>query len=588
MSSLPGTRRSRASSRAHSAPPGGTASPIRFEHYDPPPQEQNTNRQRETRNTRSSRAGSQTRSRSTSQNRNRQDTNEQSQNQNTTPNDNTAEDNTSTGAIPKVKIKMPLYSQQEIDEAVEYIKNHPNGEAYMPFLRRYVETSGNDFDIVDFANRLRDSTEKAKAKANNYREELPLPSAPIYDAALAQRIQYLKPEKPDADPLDQAKMQEMRKALLGLELQDRTIQRRLIDPPQHFAPGQSSIRENETIRMEKIKLYFPLSFSGKKFTGKKGSEISILNLLQDMNNAQQEMNVTELEFVQFLTKAMSGEAHATMMNYLDLFRRKQMSLADIYLSLTDLYFTDMRPAAALEKLQSITEFNHQYTSMSEAHNGILFLANLASLSSRKQERQDALCAGYYQQALIRIIPREYKAMSIATIENCGNLKNEDLSPHEILACLNKMRHPIDDALRKTANRDRNKNPGQQSYAATRKQIKLLEAQLPKKENSSTGKKGANSTKKSGKTSEVKVINQSTNKPERDTRNNTPKHTQQNSDADNRKRSCPLCGIVGHPAENCYKYTPEQRRIAPYACRECKCDLHHFERWCHKKASGSKN
>ena len=121
MSSLPGTRRSRASSRAHSAPPGGTASPIRFEHYDPPPKEQNTNRQRETRNTRSSRAGSQTRSRSASQNRGRQNTNEQTQDQNASHNDNAAEENTSTGAIPKVKIKMPLYSQQEIDASIDRI-----------------------------------------------------------------------------------------------------------------------------------------------------------------------------------------------------------------------------------------------------------------------------------------------------------------------------------------------------------------------------------------------------------------------------------------------------------------------------------
>ena len=74
---------------------------------------------------------------------------------------------------------------------------------------------------------------------------------------------------------------------------------------------------------------------------------------------------------------------------------KQMSITDIYLSRTDLYFTEMRPAAALDKLQSLNDYNHSYSSLSEAHNGILCLANLASLASRSADRQEALCADYY-------------------------------------------------------------------------------------------------------------------------------------------------------------------------------------------------
>ena len=109
-------------------------------------------------------------------------------------------------------------------------------------------------------------------------------------------------------------------------------------------------------------------------------DIGIIELLNDANNAQAVMHLTEMEFIQFLAKSMAGEAHTTMINYLDLYRRKQMSLTDIYLSLTDLYFTEMRPSTALEKLQSLNDYNHNYAYLSEAHNGILYLANLASLS----------------------------------------------------------------------------------------------------------------------------------------------------------------------------------------------------------------
>ena len=62
-----------------------------------------------------------------------------------------------------------------------------------------------------------------------------------------------------------------------------------------------------------------------------------------------------------------------------------MSITNIYLSLTDLFFTELRPATALEKLQSLSDYNHNYSSISEAHNGILYLANLASLASRSAD-----------------------------------------------------------------------------------------------------------------------------------------------------------------------------------------------------------
>ena len=160
------------------------------------------------------------------------------------------------------------------------------------------------------------------------------------------------------------------------------------------------------------------------------------------------MKLTKMEFLQFLTRAMIGEAHSTMIGYLDLFRRGQMSIEDIYLSLTDLYFTEMRPAAALDKLHDMNENSHPYSSLSEAHNGILYLANLASLASRTEQRQEALCSDYYQQALIKIIPKEYKSHAIAAFEQCGNLKQADLAPHEMLSCLKRLREPINELLRK--------------------------------------------------------------------------------------------------------------------------------------------
>ena len=68
----------------------------------------------------------------------------------------------------------------------------------------------------------------------------------------------------------------MRLALLNLELQDKSLQRQLIDPPTKFANGPSSIGDNDRVRIEKVKLYFPAAFGGRKFTGKKNSNVGII------------------------------------------------------------------------------------------------------------------------------------------------------------------------------------------------------------------------------------------------------------------------------------------------------------------------
>ena len=343
----------------------------------------------------------------------------------------------------------------------------------MPILIEHYKNEGKKPNIVVLAQKLYQSLTPTE------------PSAP----PPPQQFLYLKQQENHYEPSYPYDAEAMRLALLNLELQDRSLQRSLIDPPPKFADGLSSIGDNDRVRisarMEKVKLYFPAAFGGRKFTGKKNSEVGIIELLNDANNAQTVMHLTEMEFIQFLAKSMAGEAHTTMINYLDLYRRKQMSITDIYLSLTDLYFTEMRPAAALEKLQSLNDFNHSYSSLSEAHNGILYLANLASLASRSADRQEALCADYYQLALLRIMPKEYHALSSAAFEQCRNLKRADLSPHEMLSCFNKLRHPIEGAPRRTANKidrntDRNQTLGRKGVKMIKTLLKIDAVSSPKK------------------------------------------------------------------------------------------------------------
>ena len=241
----------------------------------------------------------------------------------------------------------------------------------MEVLVAYFQQPGKKSDIINLANKL-----------------LVQPSAP--HACPIDRTQHIRPQEPYYEMDTSNDVESMRKALLNLELQDKTLQRRVIEPPKEFAIGHSSIGDHDRVRMEMVKLYFPSAFGCRIFSGKKNSEPGIIELLNDYNNAQEVMKLTKMEFLQFLTRAMIGEAHSTMIGYLDLFQRGQMSIEDIYLSFTDLYFTEMRPAAALDRLHALSENSHPYSSLSEAHNGILYLANLASLASRTEQRQEVL------------------------------------------------------------------------------------------------------------------------------------------------------------------------------------------------------
>ena len=436
----------------------------------------------------------------------------------------------------------------------------------MEVLVAYFQQPGKKSDIINLANKLLVQPTSSCSR-------------PI------DRTQHIRPQEPYYEMDSSNDVESMRKALLNLELQDRTLQRRLIEPPKEFAIGHSSIGDHDRVRMEKVKLYFPSAFGGRKFSGKKNSEPGIIELLNDYNNAQEVMKLTKMEFLQFLTRAMIGDAHSTMIGYLDLFRRGQMSIEDIYLSLTDLYFTEMRPAAALDRLHSFSENSHPYSSLSEAHNGILYLANLASLASRTEQRQEALCSDYYQQALIKIIPKEYKSHAVAAFEQCGNLKQADLAPHEMLSCLNRLRQPIDELLRKS--HGRSERGRDRTSAITKRQVRAVNhhrtdspmsispsPSTSRKRNLS--KKGENSKKQGS----GKLVKQAKAAPPR--RVFAKKERKPGAAPDSWKppETCRLCGNQNHWSQNCRLYAKNERAVAKSPCRMCNSGLYHYSKFCH--------
>ena len=476
-------------------------------------------------------------------------------------------------------------TQQEVDSAARQIKEKPYGKAILILAKELNKTPGSNINLLELAAALEGIQEgeiqnppQVTSHGAAHRDHRHSHNHHHHaDHAPMSRSQFVYNAPLMSNSQDRT---EIRRTLLDIELNDRTIQRRLVEPPEHFRTGISSISDSDKVRLEKVKMYFHFSFTGKKFSGRKkgNEELDILQLLLEFNNAQEAVNLTEFEFVSFLTKAMTGDAHSTMLNYLELHKRGKMTVGDIYLSLTDIYFQDLRPASAAQKLQDMNENNHEYSSLSEAHNEIQHLANLASLAARSKGRQEVLAADHYQHTLLRIIPRDYKAVAAQMIETCGNYKATDLEPHEILSCLNKMRHPIDDAMRKAqVNRSKNKDK------AKIKQTKAIEKRTEPSAHTDNGtiQKVSDSKKKGGKEKERTPAQIAQSKADKaKAKNKKEKDSQGNSSVlAITQEACKLCGNPQHSHSNCPLFPPGRNSLAKYECRKCSAGLFHFTKYC---------
>ena len=459
----------------------------------------------------------------------------------------------------RVSMDELVQTQAEADEAVQVIKAYPGGSLLLSLISEINKTPGNLIDLKNIAAKI---------------EKMPTPDLPNSQANNLPQERKMQFLGQSPCPNSKEDRQHIRNTLLDIELNDRTIQRRMIECPKYFRTGRSSISDKDQVRLDKVKIYFSAAFGNRKFSGKKGrnsDDISILQLLQDFNHAQSNIPVTENEFITFLTKAMIGEAHKTMLNYADLHRSGQMSIEDIYLSLTDIYFCDMRPNTAMQKLRDMTEHNHPYGSLSEAHNDLLQLCNLASLAARARERQIVLASDWYQQTLLRIIPREYKPMATSLVESCGNYKGKDLEPHEILNSLNKVRHPIDDLLRKTQNKSNNYK--------VRKNFISSELDMEGHELDSHVEDGRTEVK-----GQIKANFGSGNKEGMRPFWRNRNRNVGNLETQDKKKAvdamaCRLCGNPKHHAGNCPMFPEGRNLVAGSECRRCKSGLFHLMKFC---------
>ena len=121
----------------------------------------------------------------------------------------------------KLRVEFETYvnSKPEIREAIRSIRDHSAGDTLMPILIEHYKNEGKKPNIVELAHNLYQSLTPTEPTA---------PPPP-------QRFLHLKQQENHYQPAYPYDAEAMRLALLNLKLQDRSLQRRLIDPPTKFA-----------------------------------------------------------------------------------------------------------------------------------------------------------------------------------------------------------------------------------------------------------------------------------------------------------------------------------------------------------------
>ena len=387
-----------------------------------------------------------------------------------------------------------------------------------------------------------------------------------------------------------------RRAMLEISLDDRTPRFCLVEPPRVFRKGRESIMcSRDPWRVEAVKFAFSTINGNKRFNGAPGkpgvineTQMDVVEMLELATNAQKEVQLTEYEFVKQLLNACAYPAAAAMQTYARYHSKGLMSIREIYLSLCDLFFWDLRPAAALEKLQSLNENSHLFKNVAEAAITLTRWAKLASLASPNYGSQRILMHTYFRDAFVKIMPRELKVHITTRIEEIAGLKGDDLDPIELVKALSRYRNFVDTSFEKAiATKKRRNNQNQikkvnnnaaQATATQNAPAPLLALPAPTTPAQTPAESDTGKTKQTGKKGGKK--NEGKTKAAKAAKANQPSSNGSNANAGpsysgNSSAQCKLCGNSSHKSNECPLFPGERGNVANYECRKCKAKLFHF-------------
>ena len=140
--------------------------------------------------------------------------------------------------------------------------------------------------------------------------------------------------------------------LEALTSPDTSDQRVLVDPPAGYG-------EHPTLdvlaRVELRGTLFTCLNAKSNFTVDKGGpakgKLDVVSLLQSLSRGQAQMGLSETEFLNVINSSCAGTPQNLLVDYIKQVSEEHMTILEIYLCFTDMFFPDLRPERAISKLK---------------------------------------------------------------------------------------------------------------------------------------------------------------------------------------------------------------------------------------------
>ena len=220
--------------------------------------------------------------------------------------------------------------------------------------------------------------------------------------------------------------------LEALTATDTSDQRVLVDPPAGYG-------EHPTLdvlaRVELGKTLFTCLNAKAKFTGDKGGpakgELDVVSLLESLTRGQEQMGLSETEFLNVFISSCAGTPQSLLVDFIKQVGEEHMTIPEIYLRFTDMFFHDLRPEQAISKLKRV-KHRHHFASLADADNSIRKLARLASLGEKMVERRKLFFQKFYKDTLLSIIPDKYISVVQQQIKTKETLFGKEILASDLL------------------------------------------------------------------------------------------------------------------------------------------------------------
>ena len=338
-------------------------------------------------------------------------------------------------STPRTRPSTPDIGEMDEAAAIESLKRSFRGKTALTFVRP--EALGENPENVSLPLLAR------RIEGMNIEEER------RWSRAQSREVRELE-RRLEIEIVDRIKQQ-----LETLTAPDTSDQRVLVEPPTTFSRVPTL---TTPAKLEMRKAVFTCLNTKSKFTGEKAGpsrgELDVVSLLESLSRGQQQMELSEEEFLNVFISSCAGTPQNLLVDYIKLLQDGDMSISEVYLRFTDMFFHDLRPEQALQKLKGI-KHKHNFVSLADADNSIRKLAKLASLGERTVERRRLFFQKFYRDTLLAIIPDKFISVILQQIETKETLSQRELQASDLLGICRAFRVDIDTIFYSKNNGQRN-------------------------------------------------------------------------------------------------------------------------------------